>query len=304
MDRLRVHPLIAIIVGALLLSFLALFLIERAQPATVTQQPRAWDAIGGGAGQHTSSDATQKPPSSDTPAPTEPQPDMNELLSPTSSVRVPFIPVRTPDPVEEVTTGAAANLQALLMQITRDRRTPPVENATSATPYITQAFSFLKDIPLDVTAPSPRSAEQEELYRYGNAVGTLIRSFEQAHPDSVGTLAGHAQDRRSTSRQASVEALGAAYRSLADSILAVTNVPITIATDHDRLAEAYRRVGNGLSDIAKSTDDKAFLAAITAYNTSAEEHMRAYIALSTTLSVNGISFEPSDGGSVFMFNRN
>jgi hypothetical protein len=146
------------------------------------------------------------------------------------------------------------------------------------------------------------SVTQKSLHTYANAVGSLIKSFEQNHMTMVATLDSQAKDRTNAAKKDALKRLGDDYKALGTLVSSLPSVPTAAQSINTNLGQAYVHVGEGLSKIADSGgDDKAFLGAITSYNQSSDAFARAYISLSSLLSLNNVVFAPADPGAIFSF---
>ncbi|MCE9541764.1 hypothetical protein K8R03_04395 [Candidatus Kaiserbacteria bacterium] len=145
------------------------------------------------------------------------------------------------------------------------------------------------------------TASQEELYAYGNAVGTIVKDFDAVHPDELKILSAQAADRTNPAKAQALRSLGEDIAAVGVRIRAIKDVPEAARAVHDALSQSYVDIGKKLSGIADASGDKAALEAIKTYNAAADTFTENYIALAVVFSVSGVSFSSTDGGSAFMF---
>lgn len=165
------------------------------------------------------------------------------------------------------------------------------------------AYAYIPTGLISTSTTRKRTSDQDALFRYGNAVGAIIKKFEAAHPDEIAVLAAQASDRTNPGKAQALRDLGAALSKVGDDINALTNTPtVAVAAQHD-LAKGYNTIGKKLSLVADAKDDTGFIAAINSYNAAADSFARAYSALATVFSVSSVSFSSADTGSVFTFSN-
>ena len=80
------------------------------------------------------------------------------------------------------------------------------------------------------TSRASRSALQQELYDYGNDIGSTIESFEQQHSNTVQVLKVQVEDRANPEKAAAVVKIGHDFEELGKMLAAMDPVP----RSHDR----------------------------------------------------------------------
>jgi len=155
------------------------------------------------------------------------------------------------------------------------------------------------------TAPSATPSEsekelltpyQEALYVYGNTVGEMLSTFELAHSGQA-TILGDFFSGKGTLTSERVARLADAYTTLSEDLKHVPP-PQSAHIIHEKLQNAYASVGRTLATLSSHTttptaDD------VLAYNATAEAVAKQLLALTLLFSSSGVTFSPSDPGSVF-----
>ncbi|MEK7156722.1 MAG: hypothetical protein AAB790_02855 [Patescibacteria group bacterium] len=152
------------------------------------------------------------------------------------------------------------------------------------------------------TSRSTRSALQQELYDYGNDIGSTIESFEQQHSNTVQILKVQVEDRADPEKAAAVVKVGRDFEELGKLLLQMDPVPSTAATAHEALAQSYIGLGKKLALVPGAERDADYIKAIEAYNASADIFVQNYVRLVALFGVYSVTFTSVDGGKIFTFN--
>jgi hypothetical protein len=178
-----------------------------------------------------------------------------------------------------------------------------------------------------------RTPEQQALFDYGNTAGSIIKRFESAHrggtpqilkaffddhtsasiaasgtkiPDSYAQLNANTSPAPSllTREQlaANVQGVSDDYAKLSAEIRAIPNIPPYAESANGKLAVGYDAVAKGLSALTHATTDKELLAAIDAYNATADTFIKTYVSIVDLFSAYGVTFAANDPGAIFSFN--
>jgi hypothetical protein len=143
---------------------------------------------------------------------------------------------------------------------------------------------------------------QKALHEYGNAAGSVIKSFEATHTDETDILTAQAKDRKNAQKSAALRNLAQDLSGIGTDLLAIENVPENARAANQALGESYVDAGKLLGGIADAgADDTSLLEAIKAYNASAETLTRRYIALVNLFALSDVEFGPSEAGNAFVF---
>ncbi len=178
-------------------------------------------------------------------------------------------------------------------------RTDDTGTTSTETP---SAYSFIPQGLVSAEKPAkPRTQAQDRLHSYGNAVGTLVKPFEDNARINAQTLKNHTEDRNNPEKADQLNALALNLAQLGVDILATTGVPESAAAAHKEYGTAYRMLGTRLAAITKTQTDEEFLNAIVSYNTAAEELTKKFLLLIAIFNTNEITFSSSEPGSIFMF---
>ena len=184
------------------------------------------------------------------------------------------------------------------------------ENATGTTKVqgsTNNAYAFIPTGLISALVPKQRTALQQKLYDYGNNVGSFVQSFEQDHPNEAQVLWDQAQDRTNPDKAASLVALAHALTALGDNLSQMNaspdddQVPTQMTAAHNALAQSYHDLGTELALVPGAQGDSAFVAAVEAYDTTAEMFTQKYVALANLFVAYGVTFSPQDPGVVFTF---
>ena len=163
------------------------------------------------------------------------------------------------------------------------------------------AYSVIPTGLMSTTTQGSRSATQQSLYDFGNEIGSFIQAFEDEHPTMSFILKNHAEDRSDPQKAAAVERLAQSLKEVGQNLMSIETVPSGMTSTHTALAKSYIAVGTNLALVAKAKDDAEFLHAIETYNASADIFVKNYIATASLFGAYGVTFSPTDAGSVFTF---
>ncbi|OGG69133.1 hypothetical protein A3F27_03435 [Candidatus Kaiserbacteria bacterium RIFCSPHIGHO2_12_FULL_53_13] len=178
--------------------------------------------------------------------------------------------------------------------------TPAADNSGFLDPY-----SFIPRGLISITEPAAaRNPAQQAIFDYGNRIGSHIQSFENVHRNMPQILKDFFDDRASQTKAEKVLSIARDYEKLAQQLANTGDVPKEASALHAALAQGYGTVAEGLANLTKTQDDKGLVNAVLAYDASADEFVKNYVALSRFFGTYGVKFSGSDAGSVFMFNAN
>jgi hypothetical protein len=225
--------------------------------------------------------------------------DIVRLQSPEDSYAA--IPIYTPMEQDPQNPGGAADIAALLAQLVQQM---PV-TASSQDPSTPDSYSF---IPQGLISAEPatkaRTPAQEDLFDYGNDVGTLVKGFEDTHYGSYQILKDHIEDRTNPDKIRALKILGQDLQQLGSDLRTVPDVPAEAAGMHRVYANAYYAIGGNLVLVADTTTDEEFVNAITKYNSIVEALSTQFQLLVLLFGTNEVTFSSSDPGNIFMFSPN
>jgi len=164
------------------------------------------------------------------------------------------------------------------------------------------AYAYIPRGLISTTTPSTaRTALQQQLYDYGNDIGSSIESFEQQHSNTVQILKEQVEDRSDPDKAAAVVNIGHAFQNLGTNLAKMDNVPSAMVAAHAALAQSYIEIGKNLALVPQAERDSDFIQAIQTYNTSADAFTRNYIQIVSLFGAHGVTFTSSDAGRVFTF---
>lgn len=147
----------------------------------------------------------------------------------------------------------------------------------------------------------PRTPIQQDLYNYGNEVGSTIQSFESLFRNSPQILKDQFEDRQNAAKNEALLSLAQGLAGVGISLERMENVPEPVRTAHGKVAASYRALGEKLAEVPKARTEQAILDAMLSYNTSVEAYIKNYVSLATIISAYDVKFAPEDPGSVFVF---
>ncbi|OHB18839.1 MAG: hypothetical protein A2854_03190 [Parcubacteria group bacterium RIFCSPHIGHO2_01_FULL_56_18] len=227
--------------------------------------------------------------------------DVVRLQSPQDSYAA--IPIYTSNNQEDSEKPSGIDdITSLLAQLVQHT---PVSTSSSAFSD-PDTFSF---IPQGLVSTEPvnkkqRTPEQEKLFSYGNAVGSLIKGFEDNHFGSAQILKDHVEDRTNPDKIRGLKILGADMQQLGVDLGDLASIPESVANAHRIYGNAYYAAGGNLVLIADTTTDEEFVNAITKYNAIVEKLSSQFQLLVAIFGMNEVTFSSSDPGNIFMFNPN
>ncbi len=162
-------------------------------------------------------------------------------------------------------------------------------------------YTFIPRGLIAVETPPVRTAIQEELYAYGNRFGSEVRGFEDSHMNGIQILKDQAEDRTSATKASLAIRYAEDLKRLGQDLQEFSEVPARAVPFHKKLAASYVETGTKLALIPKTKTDAEFLAAVETYNRSMDAFTNNYVALVQFFIAQGVSFSPSDPGSIFSF---
>jgi hypothetical protein len=231
--------------------------------------------------------------------PTEPRrPTTEEVLKgQAASDTLPFIPtiaIQNPEEAE------GFDLDALLAQLTGE--TSGGAPASSGGPDFSSIYSFIPKGFISTNATiEERTPAQQELFEYGNNIGSYLRGFEDSHANMLTTLKNAHEDRGNQAKAEAAARIARDYIALGESLRELSSVPAVAQSAHMAVAEAHIAVGTKLLDVVYATEDETFLNAIDAYNSSVEVFSEKFVSLALLFQSAGVQFNTHDAGSVFTF---
>ena len=190
---------------------------------------------------------------------------------------------------------------------------------------------FFQQLANILSPKDTRSPEQKALFDYGNTAGAIIKTFEDTHrgipqtlkaffddhtaaaiaagnatvPDAYAQLNANSAPAKSalTKEQlaANVQGVADEYAALSAEIQDIKDVPPAAEIANKKLAEGYAAVAKGLSGLTKAETDEQLLAAIDAYNATADAFIKNYVSIVDLFSAYGVKFGANDPGVVFSF---
>ena len=232
--------------------------------------------------------------------------DPNAVIQPLPSYIIPSIHAGSKNgPEKNLQNPYDFNLfsAALSQSLTQQNAQVPPKTSTS---IFYNAYSLvprgLISASILGTPATKRTPEEKAFYAYGNAIGLQIQSFDSSHNNTTANLDAFFKDRTSQSKVTPLLALANDYEKLADDISGTENVPKELVGMHSSLAQGYRTISKGLVQLSKGGSDKELSDAVLAYDASADEFIKNFVALADFFSVRGIKFSGSDPGKIFTFN--
>ncbi|MDP3965810.1 MAG: hypothetical protein Q8Q13_03365 [bacterium] len=213
-------------------------------------------------------------------------------------------------------------------------KVPTKEPDTAQTGPLFEPYAlFVRALSFAAPAADSRRPEQKALFEYGNALGSVITGFENAHTDVVQILKTFFDSRVDPAKAAGIPEIAEAYaqltagsartvpvsgaeaaanlRKIADAyaqlsatVANMNNVPPEAEMLNAGLANVYAGAAQGLVRLSKTENETQLLDAVNAYNVNADEFIKNYVALVQLFSAYEVKFSGNDAGSVFSFSSN
>lgn len=289
------QPVVLTLIAAIMLVLAGLYFIERQRAVSPSGTGATWN---GGSGYVISEDSFTSADTSASP------PDISNNTGPDTLVIPPGTSPAAAPVAKSATPDGAFDFNAMLAQMRREGAIYSASKEASSTfNALLDTFSFGPAITVAEEPKKQRSAKEEAIFEYGNRVGRYLQGFAAVNPNMGQTLNDQIKHRDNKAFGDAVRDLGARYKALGESVLAIHDVPPEMEQAHTTLGESYVHLGSALSAVPDATEDQAFLAAITAYNDKADAYTRSFVGMVALFSALNITFEQSDPGSAFSFRR-
>jgi hypothetical protein len=288
MEWLRAHPVAIGTTSIVALLATLIIVINASAPEMPEGQVVAWGGLGSPLQDPRSSGHTITPKEQDTSA----QMPSN-----------PAFPYISSQPASGTTTQTQAEIDfEALMGL------PAKKSFTGQTALTSDDLSFIyqfipKGIISATSSTKARTPTEQALYDYGNSAGALIQTYESSHTGQIQILTDQVADRTSVEKAEKVVQLGRDLETLGRNLSNMKNVPKEIATDHADLAKSYIEIGTKLRVVPTKAGDAEFIAAIQAYNASADVYARSFVKVAEKLGAFGVRFASGEAGSVFTFTQ-
>ena len=208
-----------------------------------------------------------------------------------------------PNPANSESTGeeGAYDFDAFIAKLSK-ASSPKGQTATKDDDPVLSAYAYIPRGLISTSTPSStRSTLQQELYEYGNDIGSTIESFEQQHSNTSQILKGQVEDRTDSGKAAAVVRIGRDLEEMGNVLAAMETVPSSLASAHNALAKSYIEIGKNLALIPGAERDADFIKAIQTYNASADTFAKNYIQMVSLFGAHGVTFSANDAGKVFTF---
>lgn len=286
MNWARAHPYASASLAAGVFLVFGVFIVAYHATAPVSASPQAW----GGAGVLLLNQTSYTP-----------NPVLSAIQSPAFSIQQsPVFLSLAPAPSSGAEGAASTDFDMSVFLATLSGSS--ASGAASNNVNLNTAYAFIpRGLVATTTFAPQRTAGQQALYEYGNEVGSYIQSYENQHRDVAQVLRDQIEDRQNAAKAQGVRDIGTALQNVGRSLGNMEIVPDSVAPLHRTLATSYGEIGQKLAGVPDAQGDQAFIAAIEAYNATADTFIRNYVALATFFSVSGVTFSPQDAGSVFSF---
>ncbi|HEY4516971.1 MAG TPA: hypothetical protein VJG64_03420 [Candidatus Paceibacterota bacterium] len=208
------------------------------------------------------------------------------------------IPIGQTNASEGTTLPINTNPLASLLGTNVSAPTVPTESDQ----LLNYVYSLVPSGITTTPAPKARSVTQQALYTYGNAAGSIVLAFTNAHTDMAEVLKAWLADRANTSKVASAQSIARDMQTAGQSLAALRDVPNSAAAANQALAKAYEDAGKELlAVIAAGGSDSLLVEAMKTYDVAADSYTSSYVALVEVFSIYGVTFSASDPGSAFQF---
>jgi len=201
-------------------------------------------------------------------------------------------------------SGTSFDFDAFLAELSNASTPKQVGSPSSTTAIDSNAWTY---IPSGLVSTSSgmqkRTPAQQALYVYGNEVGSYVQGYNNTHQDQVQIMKNALNDRQNTSKAQAVASIGIDMETVGEGITEISDAPSEALFQNTALANSYTDSGKKLVAVAAALPgrDTDLAKAIETYHTSIGTFVTNYVALANLFKAYGVTFAPSDAGSVFMF---
>ncbi len=181
-----------------------------------------------------------------------------------------------------------------------------IGNLTSGEKNLDEIYHFIPKNILSGVVYEARTLTpaQQALYTYGNEAGSVIETYDSLWGGTQANIhRAFIEDRADPTKANALERLAAGLFDVSASLSSMEIIPAAIQSRHNDLIAAYKAVGEQTVALSKTRTDDEALTAIEAYNASAEQFLRAYLAISTVFTLNSVSFSSTDPGRMFVYSE-
>ncbi len=218
----------------------------------------------------------------------------------------PNTPVSTSEgTIQDTGTDSSFDYDALLRQVSYKKPTTANGGSTSS-PNTIDSWGLIPSGLISASSrQSGRTALQQSLFDYGNAVGSFIQEYDAQHRNQVQVLSDASKDRQNTTKRVSLEYIGYDMQKIGERINGIDNVPSVVLSPHTTLSKAYIDMGKKLILMADALPerDPDLVKAILTYDSSVDTYTKDYVALALLFQTYGVTFASTDSGSVFTFSQ-
>jgi hypothetical protein len=149
--------------------------------------------------------------------------------------------------------------------------------------------------------PPKRDGTQQALYTYGNAAGSILRTYEETNHDASATINNYFKARTDPTKAAELQRLGGDMSKVGTDLKQMTDLPSSVKIAHEALADAFVAMGNNLIALQSAQSDEDIIASVEVYNSAVSNYLKQFIAIAQTFPMYTVTFDNDDPGSVFMF---
>ncbi|MDP2934117.1 MAG: hypothetical protein Q8N81_08420 [bacterium] len=144
-------------------------------------------------------------------------------------------------------------------------------------------------------------ATKENLKRYGNELGAVIKKYFAPIPKDVVQIMGEALTNGDYNKLEELKNLSSAYKNTAIEMMQI-KVPESLKNDHLAIANTFYRISKEINGMERAKVDRALaLVSVNQYLLDSETAHESLKNINIYFSNNNITFNKEEGGRVFSF---
>ena len=308
MDWIRLHPIAVALISAIVLIVVGIFIAGGSFARAPGQGGLSWGQFEGARMQGTLIGSNRRPmrlTEEDVYVPLEQLRQSDVILSSEEYVAPKSLgtPPSNQDPKKPLEYDESA-IDEIIASVSASARIPrPLPDGPE-----TRLQDLYEYLPFKVAQLSENLTQypemtklQNDLFTYGNEVGSSIETYFTLYPNQAETLKRFVEDVGNPEKAEDVARLAEGLETIGDSFKRLEDYPGAVTSVHKRLGESYTTLGRKLRVVASARKPEELLEAVISYNQSADVFAQNYITLATIISVNEVPFTDVDAGRFFVF---
>lgn len=165
-------------------------------------------------------------------------------------------------------------------------------------------YSYIPSSIVGSSTPGEKTltAAQYALYEYGNEAGGSIESYMTLWGNAQASIfKGFLEDIHNPEKADQARAVAEGLIEVGESLERMEVLPPAVVSAHKNLYESYKTIGENLIVVTEANSDDSLLSSIEKYNASVDQFARNYLTIVTIFSLNDITYDSNEPGSVFVF---